>query len=487
MSEKSLQKASWTDSVVSITIILLVMHLAYAGWLHFTDKHLAYQLEAIRAIGRLTPDWVVSALRGGGYSSTLIAGLLLVSQNVVHLVVGVLGGFLAARAYRNWKSDHKAVPTKQPNIYGGESTSIYVTLPAMGSGQPIVEHFLRLDRAKLTTNRPPSNPIEKLELTVQEILAAHRNWPADPAGHHANVPLYEHSIEVANKMREKVSDPLARLIGLSHDIGKLIAYRPDKKKQDTWITVAKTHDQMSSNIVRLVPEFKALSTDDRETLRTVLKYYHNPNSAPARTSQRARMLIQKLRFADSLTTYENQQRPKSLTGDDHVVAAVTEAILEVLPTLNINRTRPDAHADGFTGVAFDYVAVLEYPIRLGLASHIKDDKIVRALALRSDRARGQVHPASEVIVKALEKTGLLITSYEGLTPTLARFTIVSGTQTYSDCYLLKRTAIEKLYPDVVAAWGDKPPYKLSVKGASRGANLPDAPNKSSAAPTPPQS
>lgn len=468
MSQKGLQKSSWAEAVFSTLIILILLHLLYAAWLHGYGGNLDYQIKATRMISGLTPEWVIRALRGGGYGSTLTAGIVIVSNNVLFLLAGVVAGFLAMLQYLRWKTKSEFVPVRQPNIYGGESTSIYVTLPALGTGSPIVEHFLRLDRNKLTTNRPPRNDIEKLELTIQEILAAHREWPADPVGHHANVPLYEHSIQVSRKMQEKVDDPLARTIGLAHDIGKLIAYKKDPKKHGAWVTVTKTHDQMSANIVRLLPEFKALSNENQETLKTVLKYYHNPQSAPARTSQRSRMLIQKLRFADSIVAFTNQQQPKDLVGDDVVVNAVTTAILEVIPTLNINRVRSDVNADGFTGVAFDYVAVMEYPIRLGLASHIKGDHIVRALALRSDRQRGQVHPASDVIFKALKNTGLLITTYNGTTPDLARFTVSSGTQTYSDCYLLKRSELEKLFPVEIEHWGEKPPYKLGIKGGTRG-------------------
>lgn len=488
MENKSLQKSSWFESFFSIALILLLMHVFYAAWLHVTNEHINYQIEATKAAGDLTPSWALAALRDGGYVSTLTASLLLASNKIAYLVLGVAVGFFVTRYISEWGGKRSPVPVKQPNIYGGESSDIYVTLPALGTGAPIVEHFLRIDRTKLPTNRPPGTPIEKLELAVQELLAAHRHWPADPEGHHANTPLYDHSIDVARRMRAKVSDPLARLLGLSHDLGKLIAYQANPKRPNAWVVMTKTHDQMSSNIVRLLPEFKALSAEDQETLKTVLKYYHNPQAAPARTSQRARVLIQKLRFADSLVTYENQQTPKSLSGDEAVVSAVAEAVMEVVPTLNVNRVRADVHADGFTGIAYDYVAILEYPIRLGLASHIKDERIVRALALRTDRTRGQLHPASEVIFKAMERTGILFATYNGITPELGRFTIVSGNQTYSDCYLLNRAKLEKIFPEVVAHWGEVPPYKLRVKGASRGGVSPDDdPDTTSSAPTPPSS
>lgn len=472
METKTLQKTSATESVISLVIALVIIYLGYAAYLHFTAQHLHYQLGAIETAPAFTPRWLLAGLQDGGFRSTLVAMTVRALHNVLAVLLGLIMGGLALAMYRWMTTEEKPEPLNAVGIYEATSDKIYVTVPSIANDKSVAEQYLRLDRLKLRLNRPPRNAIEQLEVAVQEILAAHQQWPADPTGHHSDVSLYKHSLQVAAKMAAKTDDSLARLVGLAHDFGKLVAYRPSKKQQSGWDIVTSHHDQMSANLVRLLPEYKSLNGEDQEVLRFTLKYYHAPQAIPAHATNRTRALVQKLRFADGLTTHENQQTPKDLAGNEEIIRMIAETVLEVIPNLNINKVRHDEHPDGFTGIAFDFVAIMEYPIRRGLSTHLKDERVVRQLSLRVDRAQGSEHPAAAVIHQAIQKTGLILESYAGETPANARFSVKSGKQTFSDVYLFDRAKLEKLYPDQIKHWGERPPYKLKVL-TGRGATAHD--------------
>lgn len=483
MTQEKAYRPGVVEPIVSVIIVYVIMYIGYAGWLHWNNAHLTYQVEAMRMVRNMAPAWALQAMQDGGMTSTLTGMALVSGYREVFIVAGVVLGLAAVAAWRYVFPKEKPKPTTEKHhILKLTSPSIYVTVPTFSGDSPVAEQYLRLDRADIKLPHTPSTPIENLERAIIEILAAHRDYPSDPDGHHAGVPLFEHSMAVAKKMRNRAGeDPLARLLGLAHDFGKLVAYRKDPKAHNGWKIVAPAHDLMSANLVRLMPEYILLSEEDQRVLRFVLKYYHAPQMAPAQTPQRARVLIQKLRFADSLVTGENQRSASTQVSNDNVIKIVAETLLEVIPNLNINRIR-DANADGFTGVAYDFCAVLEYPLRLGLSTHLQNERIVQSLALRTDKDKGTEHPATTVILKALKSTGLLIESYNGVTPLNGRFEIKSNTSTFRDVFLLDRGKLEKLYPEQVKQWGDKPPYgKLSVKtGTNRGAAQKPAPAQSPA-------
>lgn len=462
---KKLDKPGVIEPILSLVIALIVIYLAYLGWLHWKGKHIAFQVEALRLIWDHAPRWALAQLQEGGAASTLTGMVMMAGYRGFFVLGGLVLGTAGIVLWRYAYPEKPPKPAPETRyILKLSSDSIYVTVPALGTetATNVAEQFLRLDRQPVKLSRPPKSAVERLERAVIEILAAHRAHPTDPAGHHAAVPLYEHSLDVARKLVERSQDPLARVAGFAHDLGKLIAYRRDPKVPNGWKVEIAAHDQMSANLVRLLPEYAALPEEEQLVLRYVLKYYHAPLHVPAHAPNRVRVLIQKLRLADSLVTNENQQRPAELVGDDKVVQTVADTLIELIPNLNINQYRPAEHPEGFTGEAFDYCAVLEYPLRLGLSAHMRDEKTVQRLALRTEKKKGQDHPAAPVIHKALRQTGLLIETYEGVTPANGRFAVRSGKSLFRDCFLLDRTKIEKMYPEAITVWGKIPPYKLNV-------------------------
>ena len=129
--------------------------------------------------------------------------------------------------------------TEKHNILQLTSPSIYVTVPTFSGDDPVAEQYLRLDRTDIKLPHTPTTPIENMERAIIEILAAHRDHPSDPDGHHAGVPLFEHSMAVAKKMRNRAGeDPLAATRA-SYHFGKLVAYRAQGPK---WLGCSPAHD-----------------------------------------------------------------------------------------------------------------------------------------------------------------------------------------------------------------------------------------------------
>lgn len=464
-----LTKPGVLEPILSVLIVLIIMYLGYAWWLHMQDQHLQFQIEALKKVWAYAPPWAVRQLEHGGWLATVTGMWLLASYREVYVVLGILGGVVGLVAYHYANPRKKTKPAETDNdnhILQLNSPLVYVTVPAV-SKDPVAEQFLRLDRKDVALRHEVTTPVQKLERAVLEVLYAHRQHPADPAGHHAATPLFEHSLAVAKKLQTASTDPLARVAGLAHDIGKIVAYKSDPEAAGGWKVVVTNHHTQSANLMRLLPEYNGLSEDDQRVLRYALKYYHTPILAPAQTPPRARLLMQKLRIADGLVTGTENRSVASLAGDKTVVAKIANVILEVIPTLNINRVRKDALADGFTGIALDYCAIQESALRSGISTHLQDEAIIQALALRHDKMKGTEHPATAVIHQALRRTGLMLESYQNITPANGRFDVKSGTTTFRGCYLLSRGKLERAYPDEVRSWGEKWEYQLKILDPNR--------------------
>lgn len=464
MATEKLTKPGLFEPLVSVVIVLIIMYLGYMGWLHWKGLHLSFQAEVVKLLWQHAPTWAVRVMREGGPSSTLTGMMLLGGYREVFALGGLFLGILGIVVW------HYAFPEKPPKPVTEEhhilkltSPYVYVTVPALSEDVPVAEQYLRLDRREVKLARTSTSPIEKLEQAVLEILAAHSDHTADPAGHHASATLFRHSIDVAKLLQSRSQDQLARVTGLAHDFGKLVAYQRDARAPGGWRVAVTAHDTMSANLIRLMPEYNALPEDEQRVLRYVLKYYHTPHLAPAQTPNRARILMQKLRFADGLVTGAEQKTATFKAGDKQALKQIADTLLEIIPNLNINKYRTQFNAEGFTGAAYDYCAVMEHPLRTHLSTHLQDEKLVQALALRHQRSNGTEHPAVPVIREALKFAGILVETYDGVTPENGRFEIKSGTVTFKDCFLLDRGKLERMYPDQIKAWGEKPPYRLSVR------------------------
>ena len=148
-----------------------------------------------------------------------------------------------------------------------------------------------------------------------KILAAYRHIPASVVpGGHGGASLETHSFNVLrealahektwvyrgqftssgyqtaaiqDKNYQFYPDPLVPLCALLHDIGKIECYQiidgiPTEVK--------KRHDEEGSKMLAALPEFRAMSKDDRNAMGVAVGYYHHPGSIPLHMPDRPRAL-----------------------------------------------------------------------------------------------------------------------------------------------------------------------------------------------------
>jgi hypothetical protein len=277
--------------------------------------------------------------------------------------------------------------------------------------------------------------------------------------------MYDHSIRVMQRMKESSDHPLAKAVGLGHDIGKLLAY---KKTAEGWQITSKRHDRMSGEIVRHLPEFQRLKEDDRRTLSRVLSYAH-AKKLPRTLSTEARELIQTLKVADGLTTSDDRQTSETALTNANVMETVRRVIDGLLPEININNYMGREHAEGWTIEGVEYVAILESKLRENIAGQLPHS-IAQVLQAYVNVDSTSHHPMTRAIVSTFEDMELLtnavgsgerrIEAHEGL------FDIKVGRQKFVDVLLLDK---EKLAADRrinLKRWGSAG-YNLRVRKSRR--------------------
>jgi hypothetical protein len=100
-------------------------------------------------------------------------------------------------------------------------------------------------------------------------------------------------------------DPLIALIGLVHDIGKIECYQYDANGK--LIGCRADHDSTGVRILARMPEYWDLSSEDREVLGVVVKYYHHPQDTPTEDGElplddRLHAMLELLIRADTLAS-----------------------------------------------------------------------------------------------------------------------------------------------------------------------------------------
>lgn len=463
--------------------LAFVAAVSYIAYLHLAGKELDFYTNYITTPFFATPDFAMSAIKGGGvWATATVAGVI-----SLHLFAAAIGAaIIAAFAYKLFSNENNKIvrhdqmenacyllpQSKEArivisifvedlkNVSGATRKTQYSVFP---------ETYLRLDRAKLAFNRPVKNPVEGLERALWEILYAHKEWPADPHGHHANVPLYEHAQRVAKKMLESThGHPLARILGLAHDIGKIMAYEQimvtrkvdadgEAIKEAKWHIKTKQHDKLSAHIVRMLPEFHLLTAEQQNTIDVVLAYSHKPDKTPKRrTTPQEITLLRHLRTVDGLATNEDQAQIGDLVTDIKVMSELRDALRRLIPQLNINEVRP-GYADGWTSDIHDYVAIKEQSIRHSLDGYL-NPKLTMTLGLKNDTGN---HPTLPLIKQALRDIGYLMESYAGHSPENL-FSVKVGKVDFDWIFLLSRQSLEKDAKEIVESWGDSK-YQIKVR------------------------
>jgi hypothetical protein len=477
------RKAGLWDKISALVYLATVINAGYVAYLYVTEQNLAFNQRVLEIAYLFKPAFLLEAIGTGGVIATILGSITI---SVHYLAIGagavltafVITKFLFSRA----SAVSDSTKNTSPNTLDGGGylvsnseqvrvvLSVYVKDPDHKEGvsktiltNVFPQAYIRLDRASVAFNRPPTSPTEKLERALWQILAKHKEWPADPNGHHAQTSLYDHSRKVMEKMMETTNGhPLARVIGLAHDIGKIIAYQKDHKL-NLWKIRTKQHDALSAHIVRMLPEFREIPPDQQNTVDVVLAYSHKPDKAPKRrTTHQELSLLRHLRLVDGLATAEDKEQIGDLVANTDAMNEIKEGLRRLIPRLNINSVRPDGYADGWTTDILDYIAIKEASLRESLDGYL-NPKLTIALGLKMDTPH---HPATQVIRTALNEMGYLIERYAGHLPSRGMFSAKVGKVTFHNIFLLKRQSLEQEAPDVVSTWGNCK-FQIKISHSSR--------------------
>jgi len=474
------KKTTLSQGVISILFLSALSCILYATYLTF-NKHayLEFHTHLLTAWYLVTPPWVMAHIEKGEITGAIL-GALLVSAHF--LVIGVFAtgvGFYVYSAYSTFRgSSHDddepldgMDDTEYLTIKHNEARIVLVIPEETQDGaitsttleNVFPEVYMHLKREKLNLSRPPQNPIEKLEVALLEILCAHRAWPADPAGYHSKVNLYDHSLKVSDGLIKATKNhPLARAIGLAHDIGKIASYTEEREESGEmkWNIVSKQHDKLSAHIVRMLPETHDLSSQQRNTINTVLAFCHTPDRLPKRKTTHSELqLIKALREADGISTANDQTAIEDVINDREIIQQVANAMKQIIPLLKINTVKEEGkgYADGWTSSVSEYIGVKEQILREKLIGYLPQ-KTAAALSLPVSLKE---HPATKVIIEALRLNKYLIDSYKNKFKARPLYDLKVGIQAFYNIVLLDREVLETEFLDIVEAWGDCQ-YKLRV-------------------------
>lgn len=308
----------------------------------------------------------------------------------------------------------------------------------------------------------------KMKLALLEVLEAHHDWSSDPDTHHAGVTLKPHTLKVAERFaREMPADVLAPLLGIAHDLGKILAY---ERTSTGWAKRSPTHDHLSLLILRSLPEFQGLTVEDRDVMVLVLTFMHEPSKLPvhgknnpkANQMERIRELITKLRYADGMVTKSERESATDKSQDQDIQDELVRVIDQILPGLNINKHADQkALSDGWTNSVFSYVAIPLDTLN-DRVSKLLSEPAQNTLAVRTKVQAGKTHPLTIAIINALREMGYLIETFRSITPDPPLFGFNSERVPTARAYLLKRASIAQRYGDLLPKWGDSV-YELRVR------------------------
>jgi len=182
----------------------------------------------------------------------------------------------------------------------------------------------------------------KIICAIGEILEAHPLHPAsiEPGGH-GDRTLLDHSHYVAEFMIkgsssfeydgyttrigtkvEKIdplycfnnSDPLIPIVGLAHDIGKIICYEVSEEGVAT--EKRNNHDLRGALLLTSIPEFWDLPEGDRTILSDTVGYYHHSDSLPSNASDKSRAFIELVKKADAEAGEYEAKNPRMVSIED---------------------------------------------------------------------------------------------------------------------------------------------------------------------------
>jgi hypothetical protein len=405
-------------------------------------------------------------------------------NSLLFVTVGILIGFITyvgmrANFFKDNISKEKRQSRSEVQPQGSHyrytpklSHSRLMVIPAAKKGKAVVqdvdlinESYFNLKRDYSGTKKP-KNHYENLEIDILSILKAYPEIPASLQGYHGQTGLLSHSLSVTKSIlqiakKEGFEDPLLKIIGLSHDIEKILAY---KKKGRSWEIKCTHYHQAGIALLRSIPSYGLLKDADRLTLNRVLRFCHSPEKLPLGSTDRHKKLIGILKKADQAQTkIEKSKSPTNISNEAGQDNRLRDALLEIIPDLNINGSSRSGRADGWTMDAHTFVVVIEENIR-SLLKEKGNSELLSFLNLNIPFMRDSSHPATKAISEALATEGLLIMKYENIETQTGLFNIRNGTLLFTGVFLFSKAAIKAINPDLIESWGSSK-YRLVIQSA----------------------
>lgn len=468
-------KVNPTSGVMALITVLCSLTLAYTGYLVETGRALDFQASMLGPSAiMIKPLFLMRLISEGGYLGTAVA----VALQVAHSLFAVTVVFtVASLLFSKFGSAKQAVEKSlenpdviRPQVFACEivGSDMLVSIPpnknartgavieGVNDTNPYIQNFFRIDSKPIKLGRPAANAIEQLHVDILEMMSAHPDVPASLGSHHSDATLMSHSKDVAKKVkavmaRKGRNDPLTGLVGLAHDLDKLLAY---KKQGDKWVKNQKAthHNTYSAYIVQHLPTFKTLDPGDQHVLIQVLRYYHHPEQLPLNAGERIEVLIQAIREADGWGTRDERAAGiETAKENPNTTNHLSDALASFLADADINKYKGGGIADGWTVDAVEYVIVPASTVLENLHKFLPQE-LTKQLQLNVD-TRIYGHPAIEVIQDTMRRMGLLMDSYKDISSPTGLFDVKVGVKHFSACFLLDKNNLLKLLPTTVPKWG----------------------------------
>jgi hypothetical protein len=435
---------------------------------------------------QLKPNWAREIVADGGFSGTLAAVLMIMVQGMIYFGIAFAGTYFAMKnkLVKPGLADiaEAEASVSNPGVYSAEiqGSELMVILPKYPGAQkgkwlggavdndPYIQNFYRIDRAPVKTRSDlVLSHHQKLYLALYSMLKAHSDVPASIGTHHADTPLFEHSLTVSKKTQEYFSsrlteEPLAAIAGLAHDMDKLLAY---KKNGTVWSKSvnATHHNKYSAYIVSTQPEFKALPENERNVLVLALRYYHDPDNLPIGASNRTEALIQALRISDGYAI-KAEKASAVVNIDNESFEVIEKALLDTISELNINGyLSSSTHQGGWTTPSLEYVLAPFSTVLESLGKHLPSE-LNRKLQLDHE-TRTFLHPSSIMLTGRLEKLGVLMTNYKTFASERGLYDCRIGNTRFKSVLMIHKKELDKLIPGLLDKWGTAT-YRIRITGAT---------------------
>lgn len=478
--------------IFAFVVIGASLVLGYTYYLIQTKQHLDVQALALAPSWvQIKPLWAKQIVSEGGYAGTLCALLLIMFQGVLYAGAAFVTGYIGLNFFEAKPSQQNAANEKAPKaplgvnaaeIPGSELRVELPKYPGPKKGSwlggaidknPYQQNFYRIEQAPLTVKAGVElTAHKKLYLAIYGMLKAHADVPASIGGHHADAPLFEHSLAVAKKVQAHFNErgkkeSLAAIAGLGHDLDKLLAY---KKSGDGWVknVNATHHNKYAAYIVSTQPAFRELPEDDRNTLVLALRYYHDPENLPIGATNRTEALIQALRLCDGYAIKEEKAAGVESLTDEHL-EWIQKALLNTISELNINSyLNKSEHAGGWTTPALEYVIAPMSTVLEQLGKHLPVD-LNRKMQLDHE-TRTFNHPAARLVSQQLDQTGLLMTSYKSFASEYGLYDCRIGTSRFRAVLMLQKTVLDQLIPGLQEKW-ESCAFRIRITGATEDSSV----------------